>query len=160
MRVKRSSKASHGTNSILVMFLGAVFCKQLCLFLVHLSSSSVNFLLSFGAFKSGLGEKGHYQKLYVPTAPSGRHSPKSSSSPLLADSSFSSQRKVFIWSFAAMRHSVLHICSRKKERMMKSSVFARVLVHPFPLAFLAPAGCLPEHCNSWHCITCPWKRLV
>lgn len=82
-----------GLTEFLYFLLGAVFCKQLCLFLVLLTSP-VNFLLSFGDFKLGLGEKGHkghHQKLYVPVPPSGRPGlPKARPPPLLAEGSFSS----------------------------------------------------------------------
>lgn len=51
-----------GLTEFLCFLLGAVSCKQLCIFLVLLTSP-VNFLLSFGALKLGLGVKGHHQKL-------------------------------------------------------------------------------------------------
>lgn len=75
---------------------------------------------------------------------------------------------MFIWSPAAGKlWSVTGCCrfvkERKKDVVMKSCMWfgwMRLLMYPFPLALLAPAGCLTEHCNSWHCTTCLWKRLV
>lgn len=83
VRVKQSSKVPRGTNTILVFSFRSCLL-QTTLFLVLLYSP-VDFLLSFGVFKLGLGEKGHHQKLYVPVPLSGRPGlPKSSPSPLLA----------------------------------------------------------------------------
>lgn len=149
-----------GLTAFLYFLLGAVFCKQLCLFLVLLSSP-LNFLLGFGAFKLGLGEKGHHQKLYVPVPPSGRPGlPKSSPPPLLAEGSFSSCGKCSssLSLLGGSGESQGSADLSKEERDDDEDLYVLwVCKDPgasLPFGTLSTPGCLTERCNSWHCITC------
>lgn len=137
-----------GLTAFLYFLLRAVFWKQLCLFLVLLSSS-VNIILSFGDSKLGLGEKGHHQKLCVPMLPSGRPAlPESSPPSLLAKGSFSSCRKCssdLLWpggSGESQRSADLS----KEERDDDDQLYM-LWVCKGPGASLPPA-CLTEHYNS------------